>query len=804
MRERMSLNDEWSFYPDISDYLSIKNRLNELEKEIVDIPHTVKMLPYNYFNEEEYQFKSLYRKEIFIDERHIDQAIFLQFEGVANMAIVYVNGVESFYSESPFLPFCKEISKELRFGQMNTIDVVVDSREIEWIPPFGGVVDFLTYGGIYREVSLSIRSRYFIQNIFAFSSDVLKEEKSLTVQTVLSADHGGSIIYKLYEGTDWDNLEKPMFSSIRNVEDKRIRNTLKVSGVKLWDIYTPNLYTLEVVLVDRKGNAVDRKLETIGFREAKFTVDGFYLNGNKIKLVGLNRHQCYPYAGYAMPKSMQILDADILKNELGVNIVRTSHYPQSKHFLRRCDEIGLLVFEEIPGWQHIGDEHFKENSKDNLKKMLKRDRNHPSIVIWGVRINESQDDHVFYTEMNKISHIYDESRQTGGVRNFAGSEFLEDVYTYNDFIHKGDNEALSLSSHILTRKAPYLVTEFNGHMFPTKSTDPESRRTEHAMRHARVLGHMMKDSKISGAIGWCMADYNTHGDFGSGDRICYHGVLDMFRQRKPASYVYSSQKEDEPVLHVSSAMNIGDHSGGNLGKIFAFTNCDYVEVYKDDKFVRRFMKDMKQGLKHPPIALHDLIGDLLITEEGFSKTDSRKTKTVIRSASEYGLNLPLAHKITMGIILMKYKMKMSDAIALFSRYYAGWGEDQSVYTFKGYSKDKEVISVTRGGSRRKVLSILPSKTQLDIEETYDVAMVSIHARDEHGQVLVYSNEVIHLVVEGDVSIIGPEVFPLRGGQSAFYVRSGRTAGEAKVRIISETMGEQEIVLDIRDIRCPRL
>ncbi len=804
MRERMSLNEGWSFYPDITDYLSIRNRLDKMDKEVVDIPHTVRMLPYHYFNEEEYQFKSLYRKEVFIDERFNDKAIFLKFEGVANMAIVYINGIESFYSESPFLPFCKEISKELNFGELNTIEVVVDSREIEWIPPFGGVVDFLTYGGIYREVSLSVRSRYFIQNIFAFSGDVLKEEKSLTVQTTLSANHGGSIVYKLYKGSDWNSLGSPVFSSIRNVEDKRIRNTLKISGVELWDIYAPNLYTLEVTLVDKNGHAVDQKLETIGFREAIFKEDGFYLNGVRVKLTGLNRHQCYPYVGYAMPKSMQILDADILKKELGVNMVRTSHYPQSKHFLRRCDEIGLLVFEEIPGWQHIGDEHFKENSKDNLKKMLKRDRNHPSIVIWGVRINESQDDHVFYTELNKIAHIYDESRQTGGVRNFAGSEFLEDVYTYNDFIHKGDNEALSGPNHILTKKAPYLVTEFNGHMFPTKSSDPEDRRTEHALRHARVLDHMMKDKKISGAIGWCMSDYNTHGDFGSGDRVCYHGVLDMFRQRKLASYVYRTQKEEKPELQISSAMNIGDHSGGNLGMIYAFTNCDYVELYKDDKFVRRFSGDRKDGLKHPPIAVHDLIGDLLITEEGFSKTDSRKTKMVIRSAAEHGLNLPLVHKITMGMILMKYRMKMSDAIALFSKYYAGWGKGQSTYTFKGFIKDREVIAVTRGKSVEKKLEIVPSSTELLVEETYDVAMVSLRARDEHGQTLVYSSEVIHLVTEGDISILGPRTFPLRGGQSAFYVRSGKEEGEAKVRIISDTMGEEEVVFDIRDAQCPRL
>jgi beta-galactosidase len=246
--------------------------------------------------------------------------------------------------------------------------------------------------------------------------------------------------------------------------------------------------------------------------------------------------------GYAMPKSMQELDAEILKKDLGVHLVRTSHYPQSKWFLDACDRLGLLVFEEIPGWQHIGDEQFKEISKYNLKRMIKRDRNHPSIILWGVRINESRDDTTFYSEMNKIAHLYDETRPTGGVRNFQKSELLEDVYTYNDFIHNGQNRGLSDPTEVLPRKAPYLVTEFNGHMFPTKTSDPEDRRVSHALRHSKVLSEMMESTKISGAIGWCMTDYNTHGDFGSGDRICHHGVLNMFRQKKLAAYVYSSRK----------------------------------------------------------------------------------------------------------------------------------------------------------------------------------------------------------------------------------------------------------------------
>lgn len=802
MQERISLNDHWFFYPEIGDYQSSRPRPEKMPKELVDLPHTVKMMPYNNFYEADYQFRSLYRKEIFIGEEFRDKAIFLEFEGVANMAMVSINGRESFRSESPYLPFSKEINKELRLGENNIIEVLVDSNEIDSIPPFGEVVDFLSYGGIYREVSLLVKSPYFIQNVFAFSGDILLEEKSLTIQTCLSSYHGGNLIYKLYDGHGEGELGEALYSCIRDVDDKRVRTIMKLQKITLWDLENPHLYTLEVTLVDKNGNAVDKRYETIGFRKAQFKEDGFYLNGRKVKILGLNRHQSYPYVGYAMPKSMQRLDAEILKKDLGVNMVRTSHYPQSRHFLDRCDELGLLVFEEIPGWQFIGDEHFKENSKDNLKKMIKRDRNHPSIVIWGVRINESPDDHVFYSEMNKIAHIYDESRPTGGVRNFAKSEFLEDVYTYNDFLHKGDNDGLSDPTEILPKRAPYLVTEFNGHMYPTKSFDPEERRVEHAMRHVRVLSHMMKDAKISGALGWCMADYNTHGDFGSGDRICYHGVLDMFRQRKLASYVYTSQREDEPVLMISSSMDIGEYPGGAMSTIYAFTNCDHVDVYRNDRFIRRYTREKGQGLSHPPMAMDDLIGNLLMEDEGFSKQDSDRVKKIIKAAAVHGLNLPLRARLSMGIILMKYRLKLGDAVKLFSKYYAGWGQEQITYSFKGIMGDEEVKTVTRGKSSQKYLRIIPDKTRLIHAETYDVAMVSLQALNEHEDVMVYSSEIIQLEVMGNVEILGPVCFPLRGGQGAFYVRSGRGEGDGRVRIKSETMGEMELEFQVsrKDLR----
>jgi len=804
MREEISLNFQWEFYRDVENMAIENNHPLKYEKQLVDLPHTNVMLPFNNFNEEIYQFKSLYRKKFTLPIEWKDKSITLTFQGAANIAVVYVNKKESFKNLNPYLPFEKEISGELKFGEENVIEVLLDSREIDEIPPFGGAVDYLVYGGIYREVFLTVHHKNYIKNVFSHSENVLQEELTLTVETCLNSIFEGSLVYKLYKGKNGYKEEEPVFSNIRKIQGKINKDTMKLKDILLWELESPTLYTLEVILVDDKGNAVDNKLEIIGFREVLFTENGFFLNGKAIKLCGLNRHQSFPYVGYAMPSSMQRRDASILKNKLALNIVRTSHYPQSTHFLDECDEIGLLVFEEIPGWQYIGNESFKERCKDNLKKMIQRDRNHPSIVLWGVRINESKDDHDFYKEMNKIAHVCDPTRQTGGVRNFAKSEFLEDVYTYNDFVHHGKNEGLKDPSEVLSHRVPYLVTEHNGHMFPTKSYDPESIRVSHALRHTKVMDAMMKDKRISGCIGWCMADYNTHKDFGSGDRVCYHGVLDMFRQRKLASYIYTSQREDETVLEISSSMNIGDYPSSDLGKVYAFTNCDEVVLYKNEEYVKTFKPKAGKGLKHPPVVIDDFIGDLLVKNEGFSKNDSKRIKKVIKSAAKYGMNLPLLDKGRMGMIMFKYKLSLDDAVELFSRYYASWGKDQVTYTFKGISNGIAVKEVKKGPSNEKILDLEFSKEILEVSDTYDVISVGIRAINEYGDPLVYANETIVLETSGDIDILGPKMFPLSGGQSAFYVRSTSFEGKGRLKVTTENLGSFSYDLEVRSLDKKRI
>ena len=187
-----------------------------------------------------------------------------------------------------------------------------------------------------------------------------------------------------------------------------------------------------------------------------------------------------------MPARAQRRDAIVLKNELKLNLVRTSHYPQSRHFLDACDDLGFLVLEEIPGWQHIGEDDWQDLAVRNVADMIKRDWNHPSIILWGVRINESQDNHNFYTRTNKTAHELDPSRQTGGIRYLYNSELLEDVFTMNDF-----GFPLREPNHPL-----YLNTEFNGHMFSTKRFDQMERVAEHTLRHARVHDQLASDDAL--------------------------------------------------------------------------------------------------------------------------------------------------------------------------------------------------------------------------------------------------------------------------------------------------------------------
>ena len=344
------------------------------------------------------------------------------------------------------------------------------------------------------------------------------------------------------------------------------------------------------------------------------------------------------------------------------------------------------------------------------------------IILWGVRINESVDDDAFYTRTNRIAHDLDPSRATSGVRYLEKSHLLEDVYAYNDFSHKGNNPGAKRKKDVSPdpQKA-FLISECNGHMYPTKPYDDAPHRQEHALRHARVLDAAYGSGEHAGCFGWCMFDYSTHKDFGSGDRICYHGVLDSFRNPKLAASVYSSQGET-PTLAVSSSMDIGDYPAGQVGSVYVFTNVDTVELYKNDVFVTRLRQSEWKNLPHPPLVVDDTIGVLLETQEKFDHRKAAILRDCLLSAGKYGLpGMPLGKKLKMGYCMLRYHMSFADGVALYGKYVGNWGGAATRWRFDAKRDGKVVQSVTLCPSVGLHLEVRPTAAALREGDTYDMA-----------------------------------------------------------------------------------
>ena len=780
MRERIYLNRGWQFKQEYDEALLHPEYTGEYES--VELPHTVVTTPFHYFDESIYQMVSGYRKVIFAKNEWREKQVRLTVEAAAHQAEVYINGVKIKEHDCGYTAFSVDLAPYLKWEEENVLVIRVDSRESLNQPPFGKVIDYMTYGGIYREVYLDVLDKTYIEDVFIKTKRLSATEYELSAEIDCLQLKDDVVKVTLLDGeTTLGELVHP-WQSIQNITE--------------WHPEHPKLYTLHAELI-RGIEVVDCVEVRFGFREAVFREDGFYLNGEKFKLRGLNRHQSYPYVGYAMPESVQKFDADLIKEELGLNAVRTSHYPQSQHFIDRCDELGLLVFTEIPGWQFVGGEEWKQKAIKNTEDMVLQYRNHPSIILWGVRINESMDVEDFYKETNRVAHELDETRQTSGVRFVQKSQLLEDVYAYNDFSHSGAN-AGCVKKKVSTPnvKKGYLISEYNGHMFPTKSFDSEDHVTEHMLRHARVMNAYYGEPDIAGGFGWCMFDYNTHKDFGSGDRICYHGVMDMFRNKKLAGDLYYAQQDKEPVLRISSSMDIGEHEAGMLKEIYAVTNADSVRIYKNNKFVTEMSVSKKEfgNLPHGPIRIDDFVGELLETEEHFPKKKARDIKKVLLAANRYGMaNLPFGIKLLAAKCMIAYRMKLSDAVDLYGKYIGNWGGNVITYRFEAI-RDREVVKVVeKKPMTKRCLQVTCSHTELKEKTTYDVAAIRFKMESEIGNLLPFCNDVVTLQAEGDIAIIGPDNVPLRGGMGGTYVKTLGREGNGKLTLSCD--GVETVIIE---------
>ena len=807
MTHRLYLNDDWLFTEQFEDSL-VAPEYPENTLQPVRLPHTCKETPFHYFDESLYQMVSGYRRHLLIPKDWQGKRILLTFEGAAHDSTVFCNGKKVGEHHCGYTAFTVDLTDNVLYGQDNLLCVRLDSRENLNVPPFGYVIDYMTYGGIYRDVRLEVKEKVSLSDIFVHTAIDFRSSPvtaQITSEITLTESDENVTIRQYYmpkstaaAQESWRLLCEQTVSTDVSC-DKEFSLTATITAPLLWDTEEANLYILKTQLY-QDNTLLDETETTFGIREAVFKKDGFYLNGRKLRIRGLNRHQSFPYVGYAMPKSMQRLDADLLKKELGLNAVRTSHYPQSHYFLERCDELGLLVFTEFPGWQHIGDDFWKAQAVANAEDMIRQYRNHPSIILWGIRINESPDDDTFYEKTNAVAHKLDPSRPTGGVRAMKKSHLLEDVYTYNDFLHDGEMPGCDPKKKVTSdMEKPYLISEYNGHMYPTKAFDNEERRSEHAIRHANVLDAVAGQPDIAGSFGWCMFDYNTHKDFGSGDRICYHGVMDMFRNPKLAANIYACEQEQTPVLEITSSMDIGEHPGCNRGNIYILSNADSVKMYKNDRFIKEYLPGMSpyKHLKHGPILIDDFIGDSFAQNERFRPKHAKEITDAMNLVARGSLNhIPKRLYLTALKLLLIYHIDFAEVTRLYTKYIGDWGGTATIYRFDAIKDGKVVKSVTKEPVREIRLEAEADHTILTEQHSYDVALVRIRAVDDHGNVLPFYQEPVRLITEGDISIIGPDTIALQGGMGGTYVKSTGRSGRGALLLQSQTAGEIRIPFQI--------
>lgn len=581
----------------------------------VTLPHSVTPLSWQKWDPASWEDVWVYRRHFSVPPDYRGARLFLHFDRVLATATPVVNGHVLEPHQGGFLPFEREITGHVSAGE-NVLAVEVDSRWLN-VPPSGSPkgpksVDYLLPGGITGSVELRAVPQTFLRNVFAKPVDVLSPQRRVEIRCQIDTAQQLPTPIRLLAilrigARDLATVSKE-FQVETNLQDFNLTLSA-LRDVQLWDVDNPHLYDLEVRIIVG-GRPVHSYATRIGFREARFELDGFFLNGRRLRLFGLNRHELYPYLGFAAPDRLQRRDAEILRNKFNCNAVRCSHYPQSEAFLDACDELGLLVWEEPPGWQYIGDDHWKDLAIRDVEAMIRRDWNHPSIVIWGVRINESPNEQELYRRTTTLAKSLDDSRPVSGAMNSHSKEgWAEDVFAYDDYHAESKNSVGILDP---VEGFPYMIAEavgqFNyrsGNGFDRRYrragdiTDQMDQALWHAMAHSKAADH----TRCAGVIAWCAFDYaSLMNDY---DGVKCPGVADVFRFPKLGASFYLAQVDPSarPVIEPNFYWDFGPHTPTGPGEHAAiFSNCGRLELSIDGKQFASLRPDRDgfPNLKFPP------------------------------------------------------------------------------------------------------------------------------------------------------------------------------------------------------------
>jgi beta-galactosidase len=568
-----------------------------------------------------------YRKHFTLDPEHSGRKVFLNFDGAMNVADVWLNGEFLGRHQGGWLPFGFDISDRIVAGGPNLVAVRLDNRDNPVTGPKPlPQLDFNPYHGLYRNVHLVAKDELHITDpiladipggggVFVTYPDVSTDAATVRAQVHVRNDASRGrecqVHAQLLDG-ERKVVAEAISATIQlgSGEDRAMIQELHVSAPRLWSPIAPHLYTLHTKIVE-DGIVIDEEHTRIGIRRIEISADGFRINGERMFLRGTNRHQEYPYIGYALSDAAQYRDARKIK-DAGFDYIRLSHYPHAPAFMDACDELGLVVMDCIPGWQFFNreDPEFTGIQYENCRRMMRRDRNHPCVILWEVSLNETDMPEEFIRRTHEIAgeeypgdqcytcgwtdgyDVFIQARQHGGCRDVTDRSCV--ISEYGDWEYYAQNAGLDQAAW-----ADLAPDEANSRQLRRHG---EAALLQQATNFQEAHNDNLKTIAFADGL-WVMYDYNR----GYAPDIESSGCMDLFRlpkfsraflrsQRPPDQHLW--QAESGPMVFIASYW-----TPDSSPTVRVFSNCEEVGLVLNGELLERRLPDANRistHLAHPP------------------------------------------------------------------------------------------------------------------------------------------------------------------------------------------------------------
>jgi beta-galactosidase len=543
-----------------------------------------------------------YRKHFHVDKKYAAKRVFLEFEGANEVAEFWLNGHALGVHSGGYTGFEFDITGGVRFGdEDNVLTVKVDNLFHNTLPPTVKT-DYSFYGGIYRAAWLRVSAQVYLADVHWTTPTVNDTAAEVTAESqITNKSNTDATVDVIHEILDPQGRPVKSFTARATVHPNETATLTQKSGTidrpQLWSPDTPEIYRIRTS-IRHSSTLLDQTEVPLGFRWYKFDPQhGFFLNGKRVQIQGTNWHQSYPGMGNALPKSRHMKDMELIR-EMGANFWRTSHYPHDVSTMEASDRLGLMVWEELPINKEIGEpKEYTANVLNMAREMIVRDRNHPSVILWGIAGEINAPKKVSMAVVEATANFYrklDPSRPV-----VMHSPRGDEIEALVDVVGLGVDRETD-QKHARFPQRSYMVGEYSAALTGRGiyGDEPNSEDTALA-NHEKYLSELNLRPWMAGGAIWNQFDYDGESYDVVTPHIVAFGMNDIWRIPKETYSFYQSQWSAQPMIHIVGHWTWPGAEGQNRS-VKVYSNADEVELFLNGRSLGTQPKGPYPGLTHPP------------------------------------------------------------------------------------------------------------------------------------------------------------------------------------------------------------